>query len=147
MNITTKEYLDLVEKRSPKSNTVKNAAMSFVVGGSICAAGEIGAQIFVGNGIEKSDAYGYVSMIYVLLAAILTGLNIFDKIAKFGGAGTLVPITGFSNSVVAPALEYKNEGMITGIGVKMFSIAGPVLVYGITASIVYGVIVFLMNGY
>jgi len=147
MNITAKEYANLVKTKSPKSKTGKNALFSFIVGGFICSVGEIVASFLAQNGIPKSDALGYVSIGYVIIAAILTGLNVFDNIAKVAGAGTLVPITGFSNSVVAPALEFKSEGMVTGVGVKMFSIAGPVLVYGITASVIYGIIIFVLNLY
>lgn len=147
MNITAKEYVSMVETQAPKSNSLKNCTMAFVTGGSICALGEIISTFIARSGVPKSESLAYTSILFVILAAILTGLNVFDNIAKVAGAGTLVPITGFSNALVSPALEFKNEGMITGIGVKMFSIAGPVIVYGISASVIYGLIIFIFNLY
>lgn len=147
MNITAKEYAKLVETKAPKSSTAKHCILAFIIGGGICSAGEVAASLLAKTGIPKTDAFGYVSIGLVVIAAVLTGLNIFDNIAKVAGAGTLVPITGFSNALVSPALEFKNEGMITGVGVKMFSIAGPVIVYGITASVIYGLIIFIFNLY
>ncbi len=136
-------YSKLVEKVSPPSKKGRDFACAFLVGGLICAIGQVLREIFLYLGFSE-DAVGMsVSSILIFTAALLTGLDIFEKIAKHAGAGTLVPITGFANSVVAPAIEFKSEGFILGVGAKMFTIAGPVIVYGVVASVVYGLIYWI----
>lgn len=121
--------------------------MAFLVGGAICTLGQFLVNLFLQLGLELKDARAFVSISLIFLSALLTALKIYDNIAKHAGAGSLVPITGFANSIVAPAMEFKSEGYIIGIGGKMFVIAGPVLVYGIAASIVYGLIVWAFHLY
>ena len=118
---------------------------AFLVGGAICVLGQALLSLYKSRGLSQDDASGAVSITLVLAAALLTGLGWFDKLAKWAGAGTLVPITGFANAMVSPALEYKSEGMITGTAVKLFTVAGPVLVFGISASVIYGVILVLFR--
>lgn len=137
----------MTDEASPGSKTFKNCIRAFLVGGFICTIGQLLFQLYSYSGLDTTDARCAVSVTLVGVAAILTAFGVYDKIGKFGGAGSLVPITGFSNSVVSPAIEFKSEGHIMGIGAKMFVIAGPVLVFGITASILYGVIVFLFHLY
>ena len=144
MSLTPNEYEQLNKKYSPSSPTWKNCLMAFLVGGLICTLGQVIVNNSRSLGLPADEASTAASSL-IFLASLLTGLNIFDNIAKVGGAGTLVPITGFSNSITAPALEFKSEGFILGLGAKMFVIAGPVLVYGITASIVYGLILYLFS--
>lgn len=143
--MTEREYGKLVQRRSPKSPMWKNCLNAFWIGGLICALGQLAMKGYQMLGLDKQDASTAVSMTLVALAAILTGLSLYDDIAKHAGAGTLVPITGFANSIAAPAVEFKTEGMVLGTAAKMFTIAGPVLVYGITASVVYGVILFIVG--
>ena len=137
----------MTDKASPGSKTLRNGIRAFLVGGLICTIGQLLFQLYSNTGLETIDARCAVSVTLVGVAAILTAFGVYDKIGQFGGAGSLVPITGFSNAVVSPAIEFKSEGHIMGIGAKMFVIAGPVLVFGITASILYGVIVFLFHLY
>ena len=138
--MTEKEYGKLVEEISPKSPMGKDCLGAFVVGGIICAIGQFFINYYTKLGLDKEAAGTAASMTLVVISAILTGLSLYDNIAKFAGAGTLVPITGFANSIAAPAVEFKTEGFILGVGAKMFTIAGPVIVYGLSASVVYGVI-------
>ena len=145
--MTNKDYEQLNKKASPPSKSYINIPCAFLIGGAICTLGELLSNTYQGMGMDQDTAGAAVSVTLVFLSALLTGLKIYDKIAKRGGAGTLVPITGFANAVVSPALEFKSEGMILGLGAKMFVIAGPVIVYGITASIVYGIILFLFKLY
>jgi len=140
-----KEYRNYVEGISPKSKLLTNIIRAFIVGGLICIVGQLITNIFKARGYEKEVVSALTSIIMVFLGALLTGLNIYDEIGKFGGAGSVVPITGFANSIVSPAMEFKSEGYIMGVGAKMFVIAGPVLVYGISASIVAGIIYFLLK--
>ena len=135
-----KQYDRLVKELSPKSPAWCDCAWAFCVGGGICALGQFFINWYTSLGLPKADASGAASMTLVAIAALLTGLGVFDDIAKRAGAGTLVPITGFANSVVAPAIEFKSEGFVLGVGAKMFIIAGPVIVYGVSASVVYGLI-------
>ena len=137
---TNAKYSDFVDKKSPNSPILKNCINAFWVGGLICSIGQIIFDICTYNGLDVQNANTVVSIVLIGLAAFLTGLNIFNKIGKFAGAGSLVPITGFSNSIVSPAMEYKSEGYIMGVGAKMFTVAGPVLVYGISASVIIGII-------
>lgn len=145
MQMTNKEYADMVKKMAPKSKTLRNCLNAFWVGGLICCLGQALMNGYALLGLSKTDAGTVTSITLVLLSALLTGLAVYDNIAKFAGAGTLVPITGFANSITAPAIEYQTEGFITGLAVKMFTIAGPVLVYGTSASMIYGFIYWLFT--
>ena len=144
MKMTNEQYRAYAEMHMPRSHMRRNALRAFLVGGAICALGQVFIELYAALGLDKDAAGAACSVTLIFIGAALTGLGIYDKIAKFAGAGTLVPITGFSNSVVAPALEFKTEGMILGTGAKMFSIAGPVIVYGVSASVVYGIILYLL---
>lgn len=137
---TKKDYLDYVDKKSPNSPILKNCFNAFWVGGLICTIGQIIFDFCEFKGLDTVTCSTIVSITLIGIAAILTGLNIFNKIGKFAGAGSLVPITGFANSIVSPAIEYKSEGYVMGVGGKMFTVAGPVLVYGISTSILVGII-------
>ena len=141
--MTEKEYGRLVKDLSPKSPMWRDCLMAFLVGGLICTLGQLAINGYTALGLEKQDASTSASMTLVVLSALLTGLSLYDNIAKHAGAGTLVPITGFANSVAAPAVEFKTEGFILGVGAKMFTIAGPVIVYGVSASVVYGLIYWI----
>ena len=141
--MTEKEYGKLVKDLSPKSPMWRDCLMAFFVGGLICTLGQLAINGYTALGLEKQDASTAASMSLVALSALLTGLSLYDNIAKHAGAGTLVPITGFANSVAAPAVEFKTEGMILGTAAKMFTIAGPVIVYGVSASVVYGFIYWI----
>ena len=137
---TKQEYLDYVDKKSPNPPILKNCFNAFWVGGLICSIGQIIFDFCKFKGLDDTACSTIVSITLIGIAAILTGLNIFNKIGKFAGAGSLVPITGFANSIVSPAIEYKSEGYVMGVGGKMFTVAGPVLVYGISTSIIVGII-------
>ena len=137
---TKQEYLDYVDKKSPNSPILRNCFNAFWVGGLICSIGQIIFDFCKYKGLEETACSTIVSITLIGLAALLTALNIFNKIGKFAGAGSLVPITGFANSIVSPAIEYKSEGYVMGVGSKMFTVAGPVLVYGISASVIVGII-------
>ena len=141
--MTEREYGKLVQEMAPKSPILKDCAIAFLVGGLICTLGQLAMNGYMALGLEKQDASTAVSMSLVALSALLTGLSLYDNIAKFAGAGTLVPITGFANSIAAPAIEFKTEGFVLGLGAKMFTIAGPVIVYGVSASVVYGLIYWI----
>ena len=139
------EYSDYVSQHVPRSKAGRNMLRAFLCGGLICTAGQVLDSLYLSLGLEKETAGTAVSVTLILLGALLTAVGVYDKIAKFGGAGTLVPITGFANAVAAPALEYKTEGKITGTAAKMFVISGPVIVYGVSAGAVYGLILWLMS--
>lgn len=141
--ISTHEYQKLVEQKAPGSRIFRNILAAFFTGGIICSIGQVIMMIMKNLGADKETAAATTSIVMIFLGAFLTGLNIYDNIAKFGGAGALIPITGFSNSIVSPAMEYKKEGYVMGVGAKMFLIAGPVLVYGIFASVVAGILYFI----
>lgn len=141
--MTEKEYAKLVEEMSPKSPMGKDCVTAFVVGGIICTIGQFFMNYYTSLGLDKDNAGTAASMTLVALSALLTGLSLYDNLAKHAGAGTLVPITGFANSIAAPAIEFKTEGFILGVGAKMFTIAGPVIVYGLSASVVYGFIYWI----
>ena len=145
MDMTNQDYGKLVNQRSKPSPMGKNMLCAFLVGGAICAAGQGLISLYKSWGLDQDGAATAVSVTLILAAALLTGLGWFDKLAKFAGAGTLVPITGFANAMVSPALEFKSEGLITGTAVKLFTVAGPVLVFGISASVVYGLILCLFR--
>ena len=141
--MTPKEYSKLIKSLEPKSPLLKDCVFAFLIGGTICAIGQLIMNGYVAMGLNKTDAGTATSMTMVALSALLTGFSLYDNIAKYGGAGTLVPITGFANAITAPAIEYKTEGFILGVGAKMFTIAGPVIVYGVSASVVYGLIYWI----
>lgn len=135
----------MTKKASPNSPKLKNSICAFLIGGLICCFGQGLLNLYIAAGLKEDDAKTLVSVTLIFLTAVLTALHLFDKIAKVAGAGTLVPITGFANSVVSPAIEFKSEGLVMGIGAKMFTIAGPVLVYGICASVIYGIILWIIS--
>lgn len=139
----SKEYAKLVKRMAPRSPILKNCLFAFFVGGGICALGQAILNGYTALGLEQKDASTATSMTLVALSALFTGLSLYDNLAKYAGAGTLVPITGFANAVSAPAIEFKTEGFILGVGAKMFTIAGPVIVYGVSASVVYGLIYWI----
>ena len=141
--MTEKEYGALVKDMMPKSPIWKDCLNAFWIGGLICTLGQLILNGYLALGMEKQDAGTAMSMTLVAISALLTGLSLYDNIAKYAGAGTLVPITGFANSITAPAVEFKTEGFILGVGAKMFTIAGPVIVYGVSASVVYGFIYWI----
>ena len=141
--MTDREYNELVKSMSPKSPIVKDCIFAFLIGGLICAIAQVILNGYTALGLEKTDASTATSMTMVALSALFTGLSLYDDIAKHAGAGTLVPITGFANSVAAPAVEFKTEGFVLGTAAKMFTIAGPVIVYGVSASVVYGLIYWI----
>ena len=145
MNMSRGEYRRMVDALAPKSKTGKNCIGAFVVGGAICLLGQILLSVYESFDIGQETAATATSITLVLLSAVLSGLAVYDDIAKFAGAGTLIPITGFANAIVSPAVEYKTEGMILGTAAKMFTIAGPVIVYGVSASVVYGLIYWIIN--
>ncbi len=141
--MTEKQYGRLVQELSPKSPMWKDCSNAFWVGGLICTLGQLLINGYSAWGLEKQEAGTAVSITLVVLSALLTGLSLYDDIAKHAGAGTLVPITGFANAIAAPAVEFRTEGAILGVGAKMFTIAGPVIVYGLSASVVYGIIYYI----
>ncbi len=141
--MTEKQYGALVARMAPKSPMWRDCLNACWIGGLICVVGQIFTNCYGAWGLEKQDAGTAASMTLVALSALLTGLSVYDDIAKHAGAGTLVPITGFANAIAAPAVEFKTEGFVLGVGAKMFTIAGPVIVYGLAASVVYGFIYWL----
>lgn len=145
MKMTNKEYGEYVKRISPKSPMVSNMIKAFAVGGIICCIGQAFMNLYMSFEIGEESASAATSITLIFIGALLTGLKVYDNIAKFAGAGTLVPITGFSNSVVASALEFKSEGFVTGMAAKMFIIAGPVIVFGSVASVIYGIILVVFN--
>ena len=140
-----KAYQQYVDKKTPNSPIFKNCFNAFWVGGLICSIGQIIFEYCKTRGIDENTCYSIVSISLIFLSAFLTSINIFNRIGKFAGAGSLVPITGFANSIVSPAMEYKTEGYIMGVGAKMFTVAGPVLVYGISSSIIVGILYLVFN--
>lgn len=142
---TQKDYQEYVNQKSPNSPILKNCFNAFWVGGLICSIGQIIFSFCLYKGLDETASGTVVSIILIAISAFLTGLNIFNKIGKFAGAGSLVPITGFANSIVAPAMEYKSEGYVMGVGGKMFTVAGPVLVFGISTSIIVGIVYLIFN--
>lgn len=141
---TKQEYSNYVDKKSPNSPILKNCFNAFWVGGLICSIGQIIMDFCKFKGMEETTASTVVSITLIAISALLTSLNIFNKIGKFAGAGSLIPITGFANSIVSPAIEYKSEGYVMGVGGKMFTVAGPVLVFGISSSVIIGIIATLL---
>ena len=143
---TNQQYSDSVDKKTPNSPILKNCFNAFWVGGLICTIGQFIFDYCKFKGLSETACSTTVSIILIGISAILTSLNIFNKIGKFAGAGSLVPITGFANSIVAPAIEYKSEGYVMGVGAKMFTVAGPVLVFGISSAVLVGLIAKLFVG-
>lgn len=139
------KYSKLVKEKSPSSHTLMESLRAFLIGGGICAFGEVIFTLYKFWGADEKQGRTLESLTLIFLASVLTMLGVFDKIAKCAGAGTLVPITGFSNAVTSAAIEFKSEGFIMGVGSKMFTIAGPVIVYGVTASVVYGVVYYVVR--
>lgn len=145
MEMSPKEYQQYVHQKAKKSPIVKDTVLAFVIGGLICVIGQAIQNGWSAAGLNQEDAGTATSCTLVFLSALLTGLNLYNKIARFGGAGTLVPITGFANSVVSPAIDFKSEGFITGMAAKMFVVAGPVIVFGTAASVVYGIVLMVLQ--
>ena len=143
---TNKEYSNYVDKKTPNSPILKNCFNAFWVGGLICTIGQIIFDFCMWKGLDETMSSTIVSIVLIGISALLTSINIFNKIGKFAGAGSLVPITGFANSIVAPAIEYKSEGYVMGVGAKMFTVAGPVLVFGISSAVLVGIITKLFIG-
>ena len=143
MDMSAKDYTQYVQKKAKKSPLLKDVLFAFAIGGGICVVGQLILNLWGMTGISKEEAGTATSCTLVFLSALLTGLNLYNKLGRFGGAGTLVPITGFANAVVSPAIDFKSEGFITGMAAKMFVVAGPVIVYGTLASVLYGVYLML----
>ena len=141
--MTNKEYAEFVKARMPASPLWRDCLLAFLIGGLICCLGQLITDGWTALGLGKEDAGTAATITMVFLGALSTGLGFYDDLAKYGGAGTLVPITGFANAISAPAIEFKTEGFILGVGAKMFTIAGPVIVYGVSASVVYGLIYWI----
>ena len=142
-----KTYQEYVDQKTPNSPILKNCFNAFWVGGLICAIGQIIFSICKNNNLDTTSANTVVSILLIFTSAFLTGLNVFNRIGKFAGAGSLIPITGFANSIVSPSMEYKSEGYVMGVGAKMFTVAGPVLVYGISSSVLVGLVYLIFNGF
>ena len=146
MELSNQEYQIYVNGLAEKSPLLKNLLLAFLIGGAICTVGQAVQNGWGALGLGKTDAGTMTSVTMIFLSALLTGLNLYNKLARYGGAGTLVPITGFANAMVSPAIDFKSEGLVTGMAAKMFIIAGPVLVCGLIASVIYGIILCLIGG-
>ena len=144
MELSPEEYQRLVHRLAKKSPIVKDTVMAFLVGGLICVIGQLIQNGWLAAGLHEEDAGTAMSCTLVFISTLLTGLNLYNKIARFGGAGTLVPITGFANAVASPAIDFKSEGFVTGMAAKMFIVAGPVIVFGTVASVIYGIVLLLV---
>ena len=145
MDMTPREYQDYVAKKAQKSPIVKDTLLAFLIGGAICALGQGIQELWTAAGLDRESAGTATSVSLVFLSVLLTGLNLYNKIGRFGGAGTLVPITGFANAVSSPAIDFRAEGIVTGMAAKMFVVAGPVIVFGTVASVVYGAVLWVME--
>ena len=145
MSMTQQEYQELCNKASPSSKSLVRIPTAFAVGGLICVIGQLLLAFYGSLGVSEEQAPAWVSITLIFLSALLTGLRVYDNIARYAGAGTLVPITGFANAVASPALEFKSEGLVLGLAAKMFVIAGPVIVYGLAASVAYGLLLVLAS--
>lgn len=145
MNISNQEYGELTKRLSPPSAMYKTLPMAFIIGGGICTLGEALLNLYAALGMSEDNAGALTSVTLIFLSVLFTGLRLYDRFAQVGGAGTLVPITGFANAMSSPALDFKSEGLILGLGAKMFTIAGPVIVYGISASVIYGIIYYIIG--
>ena len=144
MEISKQEYQKFVQDRAESSPIVKDCLLAFAIGGGICVVGQAIMDGWTAMGLDKTDAGTAASICLVFLSVLLTGLNLYNKLARYGGAGTLVPITGFANAVASPAIDFKSEGLVTGMAAKMFTVAGPVIVFGVAASVIYGVVLMLL---
>jgi stage V sporulation protein AC len=142
---TKKEYMEWTQKIAPKTHKLRNTISAFIVGGIICTIGQVIQSLLLSTGMLKEDAASLTTLLMIFLGAFLTGINVYDNIGRIGGAGAAIPVTGFANSIVSPAMEYKKEGYVMGVGAKMFLIAGPVLVYGIVASIIAGILYYIFT--
>ena len=147
MDMTPKAYQEYVKAKAPKSPIVRDCLRAFLVGGLICTLGQAIQNGWLAAGLTKDDAGAATACCLVLLSAVLTGLNLYNNIGRFGGAGSLIPITGFANSVVSPAIDFKAENWVNGVGAKMFTVAGPVIVYGVSASVIYGIILVILQSF
>ncbi len=145
MSVTNGEYGKMAKKASPPSNKIKNGCLAFTIGGLVCALGEAFGIIYEKLGIGADDVKALIPVSLIVIAAVLTALGVFDKIAYYAGAGTIVPITGFANSIVSPAMEHQSEGRILGTGANMFKIAGPVLAYGTASAVLYGIVYYVLG--
>ena len=145
MEMSPEEYQQYVQRKAKKSPIVKDTVLAFVIGGLICVLGQVIRNGWSAAGLNPEDAGTATSCTLVAISALLTGLNLYNKIARFGGAGTLVPITGFANAVVSPAIDFKSEGFVTGMAARMFTVAGPVIVFGTAASVVYGIVLMALG--
>ena len=143
--MNTQDYAKIVQKNTPKSNTAVNCLRAFLIGGGICCAGQLFFELFMMWGLDKDLSKTMTSVTLIFIGILLTALGVYDKLARKAGAGSLVPITGFANAMSSPAIEFKSEGFITGVGAKMFIIAGPVLVYGTVASVAYGAVLWILH--
>lgn len=143
--VTPEEYKVLTKQYTPKPTILKNVVRAFIVGGIICSIGQVIINVYVNFGMPRLEASAAATATMIFIGAFLTGIGVYDKIGKFAGAGSIVPITGFANSIVSPAMEFKREGFVLGVGAKLFTVAGPVLVYGISASIIVGIIFYLLH--
>lgn len=146
MKLDKQQYQKMLEQKSPNSPLWRDCLKAFLIGGAICTIGQGVSNFYKSRGLSVEDCAGATAITMVFLGALLTCLHLYDKIAKHAGAGTIVPITGFANAIVSPAMEFKSEGLVLGLGAKLFTIAGPVLVYGISASVIYGLILLMMGG-
>ena len=144
MELSKQEYQKFVQARAKPSPLAKDCALAFAIGGGICVLGQAVMDGYAAMGLDKTDAGTATSVTLVALSVLLTGLNLYNKLGRWGGAGTLVPITGFANAVASPAIDFKSEGLVTGMAAKMFTVAGPVIVFGVAASVVYGVMLMLL---
>ena len=145
MDMSPQEYQQYVARQTKPSPIVKDTALAFIIGGAICVLGQAIQNGWAAAGLSQEDAGTAASCTLVFLSALLTGLNLYNKIARFGGAGTLVPITGFANAVASPAIDFRSEGFVSGMAAKMFTVAGPVIVFGTLASVVYGIVLKLLG--
>lgn len=145
MKLTKAEYQKMLEKRAPKSPIGRDVVWAAVVGGAICVVGQAVVNFYKGQGLDTDGAAAATSLTMIFLGGLFTALHLYDKLAKRAGAGTIVPITGFANAVIAPAIEFKTEGFILGTAAKMFAVAGPVIVYGVTASVIYGLVLYFFG--
>ena len=144
MELYKQEYQKFVQARAKPSPLAKDCALAFAIGGGICVLGQAVMDGYAAMGLDKTDAGTATSVTLVALSVLLTGMNLYNKLGRWGGAGTLVPITGFANAVASPAIDFKSEGLVTGMAAKMFTVAGPVIVFGVAASVVYGVMLMLL---
>ena len=147
MDMSPKEYQEYVKQKSKKSPIIKDTVLAFLIGGAICVIGQLIRNGWTAYGLAAEDAATATSVSLVFLSVLLTALNLYNKLGRYGGAGTLVPITGFANAVSSPAIDFRAEGIVTGMAAKMFLVAGPVIVFGTTASVVYGVVLWIIKNF